>query len=194
MNQVQPKKTLRSHAAVLGLLVAIAPVFGAMALADAPRPAADQQAVHLGPTEPLTIRTKAGPVKFSVELARTESEQHQGLMYRRDMAADAGMLFLFKRDRYLAFWMKNTYISLDMIFIKSDGTIVAIVPRTTPMSVDHISPDVRAAAVLEVNAGTAEANGIAVGDRVASAAFPDHPIADQMSTDQRAKDQRDPNP
>ena len=189
MNQVQLKKTPKLRMAMLGLLVVAMPVFGTMALADTLPPEAGQQAVHPGPIEPLTIRTKTGPVKFAVELARTESEQHQGLMYRRDMAADAGMLFLFKRDRYLAFWMKNTYISLDMIFIKSDGTIVAIVPRTTPMSLDHISPDVPAAAVLEVNAGTVEANGIAVGDVVASAAFPDHPF-----TDQRAKDQRDPNP
>ncbi len=134
-------------------------------------PLASDPVVQPGPTEPLQIETKAGPVLIAVEIADTTPERSQGLMYRKTLAPDSGMLFLFGRDQYLSFWMKNTYVPLDMIFIRSSGEIVAIAADTTPLSLKPVDPDVRAAAVLEVNAGTAAARGIAIGDRVAHPAL-----------------------
>jgi uncharacterized protein len=120
--------------------------------------------------EPVTVRTAAGPQLFSVEMARTEAERAQGLMYRRSLAPDRGMLFDFGRPEPVSMWMKNTYVSLDMLFIRPDGTVANVAENTEPLSTRVVSSAGPVSAVLEVPAGTAARLGIKAGDRV------DHPL------------------
>ncbi len=103
-------------------------------------------------------------------MAVTPQERSRGLMERRELAADAGMLFDYGNERFVSFWMKNTLIPLDMLFIKSDGRIARIAERTTPLSLVAVPSGEAVRAVLEVNGGTADRLGIAPGDRVV------HPI------------------
>lgn len=117
-------------------------------------------------TTPLTIQTTSGTLNLTVEIADTDEKREQGLMNRQTLAADAGMIFLFDSEAPRTFWMQNTYISLDMIFLSADKEIVYIEENTTPLSTELISPDVDAQYVLEVNAGYAAANGVAAGDVV----------------------------
>lgn len=121
--------------------------------------------------ERLTIRSGDNSHGFSVELALSNRQQMQGLMFRRRMAADAGMLFVYRREEPTAMWMKNTYIPLDMLFIARDGTIKRIAERTVPMSEAVISSGGPVVAVLELNAGTASRLGLKPGDRVVSTAL-----------------------
>ncbi len=107
---------------------------------------------------------------FAVELALTPEQQAQGLMYRKELPEGQGMLFDFKREQEATFWMKNTYVPLDMIFIRADGRIHRIAANTVPLSEALVSSGGPVRAVLEVVAGTAKKLGIAPGDRVA------HPI------------------
>ncbi|MCC6778831.1 MAG: DUF192 domain-containing protein [Hyphomicrobiales bacterium] len=118
----------------------------------------------------LEIASKSGVHIFGVELATTPEEQARGLMYRRELPPMQGMLFDFKREQPTSFWMKNTYVSLDMIFIRADGTIARIAESTVPLSEAMVPSGGPVRAVLEVVAGTAKKLGIAPGDRVA------HPI------------------
>jgi uncharacterized membrane protein (UPF0127 family) len=120
----------------------------------------------------LTVLTKSGARhRFKVELATTPAARQQGLMYRREMAADAGMLFDFKRSQPVAFWMRNTYIPLDMTFIRADGTIANIAARTIPGSETPVPSDGVVRGVLEINGGLSERLGIGAGDRVLHAIF-----------------------
>lgn len=115
----------------------------------------------------LAIVTATGRHEFSVELALTTAQHQQGLMFRREMAPDAGMLFDFgSHPRRASMWMKNTYIPLDMLFIRADGEIESIAERTTPHSLEVISSRGMVRYVLEVNGGTAARLGISPGDRV----------------------------
>jgi len=115
----------------------------------------------------VTIETAAnGRHTFQVEMALSARQQAQGLMYRRSLAGDAGMLFIYGRDHRISMWMKNTFIPLDMIFMTRDGQITHIAERAVPMSLLTISSGGDVAAVLELNGGTASRLGIAVGDRV----------------------------
>ena len=116
--------------------------------------------------EPLTIRTSSGAHDFRVELATPSDQQATGLMYRRKMAADAGMLFVYPSDAPVSMWMKNTFIPLDMFFIGSDGRITHIAERTVPQSTELIGSNGPVRAVLELNGGTASRLGIRPGDRV----------------------------
>lgn len=122
--------------------------------------------------EPLTIDTRFGPVAFKVEIAVSADERAKGLMYRTELAPDAGMLFDFHTDQQVYMWMKNTYIPLDMVFIRADGRIARIAADTTPLSTETISSGGPVRAVLELPAGTAKARGIAVGDKVRHRIFP----------------------
>lgn len=124
------------------------------------------------PKDTVTVETATGARhKFNVELATTPPQISQGLMFRRQMAADAGMLFLF--DPHPAvFWMKNTYIPLDMIFIGVDGRILNIAERTIPLTETPVPATGMTRAVLEVNGGTAARLGIKPGDRVRHAQLP----------------------
>jgi uncharacterized protein len=118
------------------------------------------------PTADLTIETAGGPRKFHVELATTPPQLEQGLMFRRTLAPDAGMLFDFKTPSPVSMWMKNTFIPLDMLFIDAGGRIINIAERTVPQSLDPVAAAGPARAVLEVNGGTAARLGIKPGDRV----------------------------
>jgi uncharacterized protein len=116
----------------------------------------------------LEIASKTGVHVFSVELAVTDEERERGLMFRRSVPELTGMLFDFKRDQEVSMWMKNTYVSLDMIFIQSDGRIRRIAENTEKESLKIIPSGGPVRAVLEVAAGTARKLGIEPGDRVAS--------------------------
>src|SRR6202162_2872529 len=119
----------------------------------------------------LEIVTKSGVQVFSVEMATTDQEKETGLMYRKELPDGKGMLFDFSPEQQVSMWMKNTYISLDMIFIRSDGRILRIAENTEPLSTSIISSGGLAKGVLEVIAGTAQKYGIAPGDRVAHPLF-----------------------
>ena len=114
----------------------------------------------------LTIRTAAGERHFRVEVARSFEEQQRGLMFRQSLAADRGMIFPLVPLREASFWMKNTLIPLDMIFVRQDGTIARIAPETVPHSLAQVSSGEPVAAVLELAGGEAAKQGIAEGDRV----------------------------
>jgi uncharacterized membrane protein (UPF0127 family) len=114
----------------------------------------------------LVIDSANGPQRFTVELATTPEQMELGLMYRTSLAADAGMLFLYASERPVEFWMKNTLIPLDMLFIGADGHIRRIAERTVPLSLTPIASGDAVRAVLEVNGGTAQRLGIRPGDRV----------------------------
>lgn len=114
----------------------------------------------------LTIVTKNGPQVFEVEIAETVAQHAQGLMYRRSMPANAGMLFTYKAPQAASFWMKNTFIPLDMIFIGQDGRIVNIKQRTVPHSLTPVRSKGKVLAILELNGGTSARLGIKAGDEV----------------------------
>jgi uncharacterized membrane protein (UPF0127 family) len=120
--------------------------------------------------QPLEIAGKNGVHMFAVELALTPEEQAKGLMFRRELPEGQGMLFDFGDEETREFWMKNTYIPLDMIFIRADGRIAKIAQNTVPLSEARISSDRPVRGVLEVIAGTTRKLGIMAGDRVS------HPI------------------
>jgi uncharacterized protein len=122
----------------------------------------------------LEIATKSGVQVFSVEIATTEEEKTTGLMYRKQLADGKGMLFDFSPEQEVSMWMKNTYIPLDMIFIRADGRILRIAENTEPLSTRIIPSGGLAKGVLEVIAGTAQKYGIAPGDRVAHPLFNRH--------------------
>ena len=105
-----------------------------------------------------------GTVRLAVEVADNESEREFGLMNRTSLAADAGMLFVFEDDQRWAFWMEDTLIPLDMIFIAENQTIVYVRENATPMSRDIIMPSSPCRYVLEVNGGLCAAEGIRAGD------------------------------
>lgn len=128
-------------------------------------------AVYAQALEALSIVTQGGQRQsFQVEVARNDADRAQGLMFRRSMAPDRGMLFDFERVEPVSMWMQNTYLSLDMLFIRQDGTIARIVANTEPLSTRTISSGEPVLAVLELNAGTAAKLGIKPGDRV------EHPL------------------
>jgi uncharacterized membrane protein (UPF0127 family) len=116
-------------------------------------------------TSEVVVATDGGKHAFQVELADDAQERARGLMYRRQMADDAGMLFDFGEETSVSFWMANTYIPLDMLFIRADGTIKSIRERTTPLSQRSIQESgVRY--VLEINGGLSDELGIEPGDTV----------------------------
>ena len=119
-----------------------------------------------GALEPLTIETGAGVHVIQVEVARTAEERAVGLMHRTELAPDRGMLFDYGVTRPATMWMKNTLISLDMFFAESDGRIVTVAERTTPLSEKRIRSGQPVRFVLEMIAGSARRLGIAPGDRL----------------------------
>ena len=135
-------------------------------------PSAAQIKLQTFERDRLAIETADGRRhSFEVELALTGAQRAQGLMYRRSLAEDGGMLFLYGGAGVLSMWMKNTPIPLDMMFIAPDGLIVEIAERTVPYSLETISSRFPASAVLEVNGGTVARLGIQPGDRVLHRAF-----------------------
>jgi uncharacterized protein len=154
---IRPRKGERMRAlrwtafVLFGLLVAAGPV----------RPAGLQT---------LEIASKTGVHAFSVEIVDNDADRAKGLMFRKELPEGRGMLFDFKREQDVSFWMENTYIPLDMLFIRGDGRILRIAENTEPLSTRMIPSGGPVRAVLEVIGGTARKLGIAPGDRVA------HPI------------------
>jgi uncharacterized membrane protein (UPF0127 family) len=119
----------------------------------------------------LEIASKSGVHVFSVEVVDNDADRAKGLMFRKELPEGRGMLFDFQREQDVSFWMENTYISLDMIFIRGDGRILRIVENTEPLSTRMIPSGGPVLAVLEVIGGTARKLGIAPGDRVAFPIF-----------------------
>ena len=126
---------------------------------EAPNPA-EAQAL---PESPLVISSGDQAHRFTVELADDDAERSTGLMHRAQMNDDHGMLFDFHTPRRVAFWMRNTFIPLDMIFIKSDGEIVSIFENVPPLNDNTVGPERPVRAVLELNAGEAAKRGLKVG-------------------------------
>jgi uncharacterized protein len=116
--------------------------------------------------ETVAIETDRGRFEFTAEIADTPELRRRGLMYRHRLPEDRAMLFDWGRVEPVSMWMRNTYVSLDMIFIAADGRVVRIAEATEPLSEKTISSGVPVAAVLEVVAGTAERIGLRPGDRV----------------------------
>ncbi len=139
-------------------------------------PADSQQGLASFTRDSLVLHTADGTERaFDVELAVSREQQAQGLMYRPSLAADAGMLFIYRPAREVSMWMRNTVIPLDMLFIAEDGEIVKIVERAVPFSLTTISSDRRVRAVLEINGGMVNRLGIRPGDRLVHPAFEDGP-------------------
>ncbi len=145
------------------ILSLAAAFFAALMLSPLPAGSAEQQT--------LEIASKNGVHVFAVELAVTDEERQKGLMFRKSVPEGTGMLFDFKRDQDVSMWMHNTYVSLDMIFIRADGRIQRIAENTETESDKIINSGGPVRAVLEVVAGTAKKLGIAPGDRVGSPIF-----------------------
>lgn len=127
--------------------------------------------LRAAPLPTLEIASKTGVHVFAVEIADTEPAREKGLMFRKDLPEGQGMLFDFHQEQDVSFWMQNTYIPLDMMFIRSDGRILRIAENTEPLSTRIIPSGGPVLAVLEVIGGTARKLGIAPGDKVAFPIF-----------------------
>ena len=116
---------------------------------------------------PLTVTTPGGTAhRFRVEVARTPQEQSRGLMFRAEMGADEGMLFPYRQPQVLSFWMKNTVLSLDLVFIDAEHRVINIAAKAEPYSETPILSDAPGVAVLEINGGRAAELGIVAGSKV----------------------------
>lgn len=120
----------------------------------------------------VDIRGDFGSIRFSVELARTPEEQARGLMFRETMPRLSGMLFVYPREANISFWMRNTLIPLDMIFVDATGEIVRVHPQAVPLDETPIPAGAPTLAVLEINGGLARTFGIEAGDVLRSSALP----------------------
>lgn len=118
------------------------------------------------PRATLTVETPGHPRRFKVWIANTPSRQVQGLMFVRDLPADQGMIFPMDPPRVAQFWMANTYISLDMLFVAPNGLIEKITANATPFSLKTISSGAPVEAVIEIRGGEARKLGLAIGQRV----------------------------
>lgn len=147
------------------LLLSVFLVLPAVACADPSPPP------HPLPRSTIVIDTSNGPVRFNVEMANDGQSQEYGLMFRKSLAANAGMLFDFHTLVNTSFWMKNTLIPLDIIFILPDGTISSIAPDATPMSTTPIPAVEPIRAVLEIGGGRAAQFGIYPGEKAHNAIF-----------------------
>lgn len=149
-------RRLRALAIAIFTVFALAPLAACSGQqADAAAPADESRAV---------LHTATGDYEFTVEIADDNAERAQGLMYRRELADDAGMLFDFETEREASFWMQNTFIPLDMIFIAADGTVKTIHANARPHDPTAIRSRVPVRFVLEISGGRANEIGLAVGD------------------------------
>jgi uncharacterized membrane protein (UPF0127 family) len=115
---------------------------------------------------PLTIHSGSADHRFTVEVARTPAEQETGLMNRQSLAPDRGMIFPYDPPQMAAFWMKNTLIPLDMIFVRADGSVAGIAANTVPLSLEPVPSGEPVAAVLEIAGGRSAELGLRPGDKV----------------------------
>ena len=156
---------------MLALVLAASPV----AAQQIPRmdPAHCTGQPEIKPLQPLEIATSKGPAKFMVEFADTEKTREYGLMCRKVMAPDRGMLFDFKGPvDNVAFWMRNTLIPLDIVYIRPDGTVLSIARNVPPLNENPVPAGGRIRAVLELASGRAAQLGILPGDRIVHRIFP----------------------
>ena len=156
---------------MLALVLAASPV----AAQQIPRmdPAHCTGQPEIKPLQPLEIATSKGPAKFMVEFADTEKTREYGLMCRKVMAPDRGMLFDFKGPvDNVAFWMRNTFIPLDIVYIRPDGTVLSIARNVPPLNENPVPAGGRIRAVLELASGRAAQLGILPGDRIVHRIFP----------------------
>ena len=121
--------------------------------------------------QPLTFLASAGKHRVTVEVADSDAERSTGLMFRRSLGDDEGMIFIYPSDQPISMWMKNTYISLDMIFVRANGTIHRIAADTEPFSEQTVSSGDNVRAVIEMKAGSAKRLGLKSGDKVEHPAF-----------------------
>ena len=121
--------------------------------------------------ESVEFVTATGAHRVEIEVARTERARETGLMYRRSMPRNHGMLFIFPSEQPVSMWMKNTYIPLDMVFVSRKGRVTSVTRDAVPMSETIISSGPPAFAVIELNAGAARAMGLDVGDQVRHQSF-----------------------
>jgi uncharacterized membrane protein (UPF0127 family) len=157
---------LHSVAATLGAAFPAAVVHSGVARGETP--AAERRSAH---EERLELVTERGVHVLDVEVAATPEKQALGLMYRTSLPDTKGMLFPHKEPRELTMWMRNTYIPLDMVFIRADGTVHRIEARTEPLSERIISSNGPVLAVLEIAGGNAERLGLKPGDKVRHPVF-----------------------
>jgi uncharacterized protein len=143
----------------------------ALLLAALPVVAPPVWALEKFDTSELTVIAAGGPHKFTIELALTDAQMEQGLMFRTSMPADHGMLFDFKAPTKVMMWMKNTIIPLDMLFLDNRGRVIDIHEHALPYSTDVIAAKAPARYVIELNGGTAARLGIKPGDQVTSPYF-----------------------
>jgi uncharacterized protein len=148
---------------VTGLIIGAAFLCTLPACSSGPLSASSTQAAA---SVPLSIKTAQGLRTFKVEVARTPAEQERGLMFRTSLDKNAGMIFPMLPPRMASFWMKNTVIPLDMIFVRADGSIARIEPETVPQTLDPVSSGEPVVAVLEIAGGQSAKQGIAEGDTV----------------------------
>ena len=158
------------RAAMLALALCLAACTRQAAGEAAAPAAAETAAVHpVSGLEviPLTVTTPGGTAhQFRVEMARTPQEQSKGLMFRAEMGADEGMLFPYQEPQVLSFWMKNTVLSLDLVFIDAEHRVINIAAKAEPYSETPILSDAPGVAVLEINGGRAAELGIVAGSKV----------------------------
>lgn len=155
--------------AILAVFLSFEPLASTAFAADAPASAKPVRPEFARGS--LSIQTRTQNHRFNVEVATSRQQQHYGLMYTAQLAPDYGMLFVWPQDTPVSMWMKNTLIPLDMLFIDGQGAIVHIARNTTPGSTDTISAERPVRAVLELAGGSADARGIAVGDKVSAPEF-----------------------
>ncbi len=157
--------------AALAIAAALMPA-GAQAQ-DIPRqsPTACKGQAEIRPLQPLQIVTPRGRTAFQVEVADSHTERQYGLMCRRTLAANRGMLFDFQRPQLLAFWMRNTLIPLDIIYIGADGRVVSVVANARPLDETPLPSNGVARAVLELAGGRAAQLGLLPGDRISHRIF-----------------------
>ncbi len=174
-SQKRPRRGLTALVGALSLLAACAQEpaaqeSGTHVAATAPAAASTPTAGAVGQPpagfEALEAVTPAGRTRFFVEIADTDAEREKGLMFRKEVPPDRGMLFDFKTPREVAFWMKNTLIPLDIIYIRTDGTVLSIARNTTPLSETPIPSGGPVVGVLELAGGRTGEIGLMPGDRI----------------------------
>lgn len=154
------RKTILALAAVAVIIAALGFYLATQ------QPVSADQAMRL-PVDPvpLVVETDSGERSFTIEVADEPTERAAGLMFRQTMDDDRGMLFVFPRAQPVSFWMKNTPMPLDLVFIGEDGKVIAVLPGE-PFSTASITPDAPTRFVLELKAGTAQKAGIVDGVRL----------------------------
>jgi uncharacterized membrane protein (UPF0127 family) len=126
----------------------------------------DNTTTTVSPTVPVKIISAGGTYTLALEVAKTSAEQERGLMFRENLAPDSGMIFVYPASQKISMWMKNTPLSLDMIFVGNDRKISGIVTNTKPFSEKIIESEEPAVAVIELNAGTVKRLGLSIGDNI----------------------------